>query len=271
MLIFFERTIFIFVFFRNRDTCSGDGSRWNAADGDTGTTTDCIVIIWTAGSCTPASRPKSQDLTISDSTRCTAAATSRGFEWVPPRLQQDVRSVITRWWGITITVSPSSRQPTRTLHRHLQHSTVRHRPTAQVCGTWSAPPSWPAATRTATPTSLRVVAAASSSAPAIAPAQPVLSRCTTERSRPTGRPAITIIITRTTTPPRRPCSSRSTAPRPVDSRRRSRNPTASGYPPSRACSSSPTYVSSPLSSFLGVTSSACCHWGNYYRNGSACR
>lgn len=87
---------------------------------------------------------------------------------------------------------------------------------------------------------------------AIAPAQRRQShrwrpQCRTVRLCLTGRPATTITITRTTTLPRPPCSSRSTVLWSADGQGRLRNPNVSGYPPSRAFSSSPTFVSWPLS------------------------
>lgn len=161
-------------------------------------------------------------------------------------------------WGITI--SPSSRQTTRTQRPHPHHCPVDRSQSSRLCETRSAPPLKPPPQQPDKTTT--------SAAPAIAPAQrwqPHRPWCKTVRPRRTGRPATTITITRTITSPRRPrCSSRSTAPRSAARRHRSKNPTASGYPPSRACFSSPTYVSWPLSSFLGVTSSACYHWGNIY-------
>lgn len=170
-------------------------------------------------------------------------STSQSFKRVPQRLQQDVRSA-TRWWGITIT--PSSRQTTRSHHYHQRRH--RHLHLQNLCGTWSAPPLRLAATLTTRTTATTAVLQA------IAPALRRQShrwrpqcRTVTLRLCLTGRPATIITITRTTTLPIPPCSSRSTVLWSADGQGRSKNPNVSGYPPSRAFSSSPTFVSWPLS------------------------
>lgn len=170
-----------------------------------------------------------------------------------------VRPVGTRWWGITVT-SPSSRQTTRTYHRC---SGPPHRPPRQTLS--AEPPSSLAASRPQYATATTAQQAAPGIITIIVPARLARRRrprCETVRPRRTGCPAAITITIRTITPRRRHCcSSRSTVPprRPAGRTCRSRNrPTARGYPRSRACSSSPIYVSWPPLSSPGVTNSACC-------------